>query len=123
MKQTARQIAEAVEQMAMLQYFPSDASARKGIMHLLAAIVDRAERLQWLVDAMVNHIGTWYGPVELRGVYCTRFRPADGIEAYCIQSAGFTAMDIEAENNQGHPRLDRQEAERLDGAAIRGLLQ
>lgn len=78
----------------MLRYFPSDAGARAGIMGVLARMVETVEGLQWLVRTMVDEVGEWQGPKELRGVYCTRFRPADGIEAWCAQGK-FSAEAIE----------------------------
>lgn len=92
---TQRDIENALDRLAILQYWPSDPVARKGIGLLLERIVDRADKLEWLVETMINRVGTWHGPMELRGVYCTRFKPADGIEANCISSSGFTAVDSE----------------------------
>jgi hypothetical protein len=36
--------------------------------------------IAWLACEMVNVVGEWNGPKELRGVFCSRYRPADGIE-------------------------------------------
>ena len=99
--------------------FPASPGAREEILHLLARMCDRADRLNWLVQTMVDQVGTWHGTVELRGVYCTRFRPADGIEAYCTGTPNFTALDCEAENNQGMAGADDQ----YSIGAIGGLLQ
>jgi hypothetical protein len=96
MKPTIEDIERATDQMAVLQFWPSDPQARKGVMMLLSRMVATRSQLAWLVETMVDRVGTWYGPVELRGVYCTRFRPADGIEANCIQTIGFTPIDGES---------------------------
>lgn len=69
----------------MLRYFPSDAAARAGIMSLLARMVGTVDELRWLVQAMIDEVGEWQGPMELRGVFCTRYRPRDGKEAWCTQ--------------------------------------
>lgn len=85
MKPSPQQLNWAVGELGMLRYFPSDAGARAGIMGVLARMVETVEGLQWLVRTMVDEVGEWQGPKELRGVYCTRFRPADGIESWCAQ--------------------------------------
>lgn len=121
MRPTKQQILDALERLQILAYFPASDGAREELAHMLVAMVDRKDRLDWLVSAMISQVGTWYGPVELRGVYCTRFQPADGIEANCISTAGFTALDIEAENNQGI--RGRNEQARIDQAAMKRLLQ
>lgn len=77
----------AVAELSMLRYFPSDVAARVGITSLLARMVDSPERLRWLVRTMVDEVGTWEGPKELRAVYCSRFRPADGVEADCTHGS------------------------------------
>jgi hypothetical protein len=93
-------ISDAVTELAQLKYFPSDDGAREGIMRLLLRLVEfgRADQLTWLVRVMVDRVGVCNGPVELRGVFCTRFKPADGIEADCSETAAFSpaAMEVRA---------------------------
>src|ERR1700679_1585590 len=88
---------DAVEELAALSMFPTERGARKAIMGLLWRMVDTKEKLDWLTATMIDRVGTWHGPSELRGVYCTRFKPADGIEGICAISHGFTRADCEAE--------------------------
>jgi hypothetical protein len=65
----------------MLAYYPSDPGTQGAIMTLLAGMCQSREALDWLVNQMVNRVGAWKGPAELRGVLCSRFKPADGVEA------------------------------------------
>ncbi len=81
--------------LAMCSFYPSDPGVQGAIMALLAQICPSLEALNWLTDTMVNRIGTWKGPAELRGILCWRYRPADGIEADS-SSSGFTPADGEA---------------------------
>jgi len=95
MKPTAMEIAAAVAQLGALLFFPSDPSAREAVMEVLERMVGTSEQLEWLVRTMIDEVGEWKGPKELRGVFCTRFRPLDGIEAHC--GAGrFSAEAIES---------------------------
>jgi hypothetical protein len=96
MKPTSDQIVHAVGRLGGLAFFPTDEAAKAEIMRLLQRLVSTSEQLEWLCTTMLDRVGTWRGPVELRGVFCTKFKPADGIEANCLQTAGFTAMDSEA---------------------------
>lgn len=93
-KITAHDLAEALEELSILAYWPSAESARAAIGSLLARMVPHREALRWLVRAMVDRVGEWKGPTELRGVLCWRYRPADGISADST-CAGFTAGDGE----------------------------
>jgi len=79
-------IITAVSELALLRYFPVEASAREALMRLLERMVATPEQLGWLTRTMIDQVGEWQGPKELRGVFCTRFSPADGIKADC--SAG-----------------------------------
>jgi len=98
-----RGMAEAtVERISVLKFFPpvSDIGARTEIARIILDMVatDRygtaQEKLDYLVKAAQVH-GTWEGPGELRAMFCCRYKPADGIEAYS-QLPGFCGPDIEA---------------------------
>jgi hypothetical protein len=89
------QIARAVGEMAAIPYFPADEHALRAIMQQISKFVDRPDRLRWLVDAALNTMLQWGGISELRGLYCTKFKPADGIEADC-HLPGYSANDCEA---------------------------
>lgn len=76
-------IVKAVGRLACLSFFPSDKDARTEVMRLLSRMVSEREELDWLIQTMIDKVGRWHGPMELRGVFCTRYKPADGIEASC----------------------------------------
>jgi hypothetical protein len=80
-KFTADDLENAMDELSMCQFFPTDPGTRSAIMRLLARMVPHREALIWLVRTMVDKVGVWKGPMELRGVLCTRWKPADGIEA------------------------------------------
>lgn len=77
--------------------FPSDQAAREGIMRAIERCVNTVDELKWLVETMMDKVGVWHGPTELRGVFCSRFTPVDGGEdTNCITTPGFTAADQES---------------------------
>lgn len=113
---TDEYITLAVGRLASLAMFPADPDARVGIMRLIKRMVTTKEQLDWLVLAMIDRVGTWHGPVEFRGVFCSRFKPADGIEANCLKCAGFTALDSEAAYTDEQPKA-------LEGPQARKMIE
>jgi hypothetical protein len=89
------QIAEAVEELAAIPFFPSEPGARFAVMRAMEKFVSGASELRWLIDTAVGAMREWRGVAEVRGLYCVRFRPADGKGEACM-IPGFTAGDIEA---------------------------
>lgn len=104
MKFTQRDIGFALSELAMCRYFPSDEGTRAAIGVLLARMCPSKEALDWLVDQFVNHVGEWRGPLELRGMLCTRYKPADGIEA-SSSVIGYRPEDGEARIFDQHLQL------------------
>lgn len=94
----------AIAQLSICARFPGDEAARAAIQLLLARMCPSREALDWLVLEFVNRIGEWRGPVELRGVLCTRYRPQDGIEATC-SIPGYRPEDGEARAYDRHLQL------------------
>jgi len=90
------EIKRTIGAWSILKFFPSGSEAGAAISELLLSLVDSDERLEWLRGAVLG-LNEWPGPGEIRGIYCTRFKPADGIEAYSALS-GFSPADCEAAN-------------------------
>lgn len=110
-----KDIESALTKLAMLRYWPADPATRGQIGLLLAKMVPSMEALDWLVDTLLNRVGEWPGPKELRGLLCWKFRPADGIDAVCALP-GFTPMDGEAlylEREQSWPELEPAAARKM----------
>lgn len=112
--QLSRLIAKRTHDLAAIPFFPAEASA--AIMDAIAKFVDKPERLNWLVDTAVQTMRKWDGVAELRGLYCTRFKPADGIEAPCLTTPGYTPEDCEtahAFSSRAYTALSEQDARAL----------
>lgn len=89
----ATEIAAIARDLVTIPFYPRE--DHDVVLRQLGKFVDRPERLRWLVDTAVASMRAWAGIVELRGLYCTRFPPADGHEENC-SLPGFTAADSEA---------------------------
>lgn len=96
----------AANDLAMLMYFTSE--IRPSVIALLARICPHRRALRWLVDELVNHVGTWPGPKEVRGLLCTRFDAADGIDEYC-GLPGYGPAEQEAKYLAQHEQRKIQE--------------
>lgn len=101
-------IVQAVRRMSILKYFPSDEVARVEIMRLLDRLVSTPEQLDWLVNALIDEVGEWPGPKEVRGIFCTRFPPKDGVETDAEHSK-FSPIAMEARQLLAEPpKVDRK---------------
>lgn len=99
---TQKDLDRAVNDLSMMPFFPVE--ARAAIMAFLARICPHKRALTWLVAECVNHVPQWPGPAELRGLLCTRFDAADGIDAYC-NLPGYTAAEMESRHIEKHEQL------------------
>jgi hypothetical protein len=63
-------------------------------MRYLAEMCPHREALRWLVRQVVNYAAKWPGLAEVRGILCTRYDPADGIDGYST-IPGYRADDAE----------------------------
>jgi hypothetical protein len=91
---------EAVRAMAaLIPFFPKDEISQRIIATELEKFVNTDVELSWLTSVACGSMRDWEkggGLPELRGIFCTRFKPADGIQQYCT-TPGFRAEDREAE--------------------------
>ncbi len=93
-------VAAAVRRLSVIPFFPADADAREEIMNALEDMIGGEvlygstpqQRLDWLVKAAVNVMRQWGGIPELRGILCSKWRPADRIEGFS-SLPGYTAED------------------------------
>jgi len=113
MRPNAEQIAAAVECFGLLKYFPSGEGERLLVMRILERMVPTVEALNWLANRLLNEVGEWPGPKELRGLLCVRYTPLDGVVVDC-SLVGFSAADLERAS------LYRRIAEYAHGRKIAG---
>lgn len=82
----------ACDDFAMLDYWRE--AIRGSVVNYLARLCPHREALRWLVREVTDHVGKWPGPAEIRGILCTRFDPADGVDGYST-IAGYRPEDAE----------------------------
>ena len=75
-------INSALAKLGTMNYFPADQGSRAEIAALLAQMCVSSKSLDWLMEQMICHVKDWPGCAEMRGIYCSRFPPMDGINTY-----------------------------------------
>lgn len=108
--------ADILDRLQLIPYYPKDHH------HIvLEEIYEFArgapnENLRWLARTAVASMKQWAGLPELRGLWCSKYKPADGIEADC-NLPGHTPAEIEAENPhiQSPPQISTQDRRLIEG--------
>ncbi len=99
-----------VGKLGRMAFFPSDVDSRFGIAEDMADMCDTEEQAAWLVKRMVHLFPKgWPGAGEMRAVYCSKFKPRDGVE---VPSAAFP-LGIPSES----PQRDAEIMGHLAGAS------
>lgn len=73
---------QSLSRLAILKFFPADETARTELLSFVCEMAHTNEQVEWLVTRARQLWNEWQGPRELRAIFCSKFRPADGIEAY-----------------------------------------
>lgn len=92
---TTEVLTKALEELSSIPFFPTAEAAQLVIGKHMLKFVSGPTELRWLVDSAVNAMRKWEGIPELRGLYCTRYKPVDGVEGTC-SLAGYSPADNEA---------------------------
>jgi hypothetical protein len=79
-------VADILGGLALLKFFPSDPRAQTQLLALVCQMIESEEQAEWLVRIALNTWNEWEGPRELRALFCTKYRPRDGVEAFITAS-------------------------------------
>ena len=76
-------VLEILDQLRLLPFFPIGESVMDALVKLCGSMCHNEDQVQWLVDRMTSGIyEQWPGPREMRAVFCGRYKPKDGVNAY-----------------------------------------
>jgi len=81
MKLTPETASAAVSKLALMAFFPGDPDIRAALVWALLEMVETEEQLDWLVRRALRLYGKWPGIAELRALYCSHWKPKDGLES------------------------------------------
>jgi hypothetical protein len=76
-----RVVSELCAELTLLRFFPSDENARAALVLLIGRMCSNEDQVRWLVQRTMALCNEWPGPLALRQILCSKFKPADGIEA------------------------------------------
>jgi hypothetical protein len=76
-------IADICGELTLLRFFPGEQGARTALFLLIGRMCSTEDQVRWLVQRTLALCNEWPGPVGLRQIHCSRFKPADGISAGC----------------------------------------
>ena len=65
-----------------MAFFPGDPEVRAGLISIFMEMVETEEQIDWLVGRALRIYSRWPGVAEIRALYCSRYKPKDGFEAY-----------------------------------------
>jgi hypothetical protein len=74
-------VTEVCAELTLLRFFPSDENARAALVLLIGRMCSTEDQVRWLVRRTLAICNEWPGPLVLRQILCSKFRPADGISA------------------------------------------
>lgn len=95
---------------AVIPFFPKDEEAGSVIAMSIEGMVDTVEKLDWLIHLAINVMAKW-SLADLRGLYCSRYRPSDGVYGPC-SIAGYTPTDTIAREEQEYIEAQTEERSR-----------
>ena len=76
-------VLEILGELRVLRFFPNDEAVMNALVRLCGSMCASEKQVRWLVDRMTSGIySEWPGIAEMRGCFCGRFKPADGINGY-----------------------------------------
>lgn len=91
--------------LALLKFFPADDFARVELVSIVCEMASTNEQIEWLVKRARNAWNQWEGPRELRALFCSKFKPADGVECYSALPQFADGIPSEDESAAAPPRL------------------
>ena len=121
MKPTIEECLQAVKVMSLvIPFFPRrDGDDGIATHNIIAAEVQRfvanQEQLAWLTETACRFMREWKGIPELRGLFCTKYDPADGV-ACDSTLPGFTEADLENRWRQKELEERERKACEIDAA-------
>lgn len=77
----------------VIPFFPDAEIPLTIILRLMRDMINTVDELDWLTTTACNTMQKWEGFAQLRGLFCARFKPADGLFTVCT-IPGFTGREL-----------------------------
>lgn len=104
---------EIVSELCLMKFFPAERGARTALVRMICEMAESEEQIRWLVTRALTLYDAWPGPKEMRALFCSKFKPLDGINAY---SEVFADRDgIPSEKLQEHHQIEGSKRKEIAG--------
>lgn len=74
------EVTKILASLGALKYFPTEKAGQVAIVSIVCEMASDEEQVRWLVREILDQHDEWPGPRTLRRVFCSRFKPKDGID-------------------------------------------
>lgn len=81
-RMTKAAAAACIGRMSLLKYYPSDPITSTALIELVMDLCEYADQAEWLGKRVRDFYREWPGAHEIRAVFCSKYRPKDGVNAY-----------------------------------------
>jgi len=99
-------VADMLSAFRLMPFFPQDENAFLELVRFVGRMCHTEEQVRWLVDRTLSLYDKWPGPMELRAVFCTIYKPKDGVLAYSnIYREGIPPVAAPAHRQIAGPEL------------------
>ena len=111
MKLTRQDVSRALSAMRQtIPFFPTEEMGIEVVQRSIEGFVSTGEQLEWLTRIACNTMRRFSLP-ELRGLFCSRFAPADGVWA-SAETPGFTPDEAMAASERAYFDRESKDYER-----------
>jgi len=91
----------AIGLLKSMPSFPADPMVRQAVSDDVLELVRDEHELLWLVRRVTQLYGEWPGLSEVRAVYCSKYKPRDGVEAYSGVYPDGIPSEVSPDNDPG----------------------
>jgi hypothetical protein len=100
-------IDRAMGRIALMKFFPSsDTVARATVMLELMQMCSSDDQVEWLSKRLSALYTEWPGLRELRAVFCSKFKPHDGVETNSADARFIDGIPREEPDKEWRPALE-----------------
>src|SRR5215472_7254230 len=113
---------KAVGKLMSMPYYPvSETLVKISLIDELPEIAGNDEQLAWLIRRVTSLYAYWPGLSEIRAVYCSKFKPRDGIEVHSGVFLDGVPSESKARNREIDSGLNKPRRQVTEGLVTRDL--
>jgi hypothetical protein len=101
---TGQAMKKLLANLSLIKQFPSGEDQQQALAEYIVKFAETDEQLDWLGERAVDLCREWPGAIELRGIFCSRFKPKDG-KSIIATAFGEDGIAREKEEQRERERL------------------